>query len=192
MPLLFRTPPMQVIRLFTVLVLAAALNACSSGVDMPKGSSRGYQSARFVQRSSNAQPVTDAKEKKIHGMIQNSLASQFKANGLRFNDPSAELVVGYLVVYQDNAMTTYFDEYFGYGRDAEHISDVAHERGVIKGTRPDAFERAGLIVDVIDARTNKLVYRNISIGDIVRGGSDSARAGRINASVNTAIAPFFK
>ena len=45
--------------------------------------------------------------------------------------------------------------------------------------RPESFERAGLLVDVIDAKTNKLVYRNIFAGDITRGVSDAARSQRI-------------
>jgi len=182
---------MQPVRLLSILGLALVLNACSSGVDQPKGSSKGYQSVRFVHRGPNEQAVTDPKENKIHGMIQNSITRQFTSNGLQFNS-GAELVVAYLVIYQDNAMTTYFDAYFGHGRDPDSISDVAHERGVIKGERPDYFERAGIVVDVIDARTNKLVYRSFATGDIVRGNSDGTRAQNINSAVNTALAPFFR
>ncbi len=183
---------MQLIRLFSVLGLALVLNACSSGIEQPKGSSKGYHGARFVRLDPNAPPITDAKEKKIHRMIQNSIASQFTSNGLQFNSAGADLVVAYLVIYQDNAMTTYFSDYFGSGRDAEGISDVAHQRGVIKGERPDYFERAGLVVDVINASTNKLVYRNVWVGDMVRGVSDANRAQRVNTAVHTALAPFFK
>ena len=182
---------MQILRILPLVILAAALNACSSGVDLPTGNSKGYNSARLVARNSTAPPST-ARESKVHGMIQNSIAAQFNANSMAYNKGAADLVVGYLVVYQDNAMTTYFDEYYGQGRDPEAISDAAHKKNVIDGTRPDEFERAGVIVDVIDARTNELVYRNFGAADIVRSNNDATRAARINQGVNTALAPFFK
>ena len=183
---------MQLIRIFSVLGLALVLNACSSGLEQPKGTSKGYHGARFVRLDPNAPAITDPTEKKVHRMIQNSITGQFTSNGLQFNTAGADLVVAYLVIYQDNAMTTYFSEYFGSGRNAEEISDLAHERGVIKGQRADYFERAGLVVDVINASTNKLVYRNVWVGDMVRDGSDANAAQRVNAAVNTALAPFFK
>ena len=48
------------------------------------------------------------------------------------------------------------------------------------------------MIDVIDARTNKLVYRNYYKSDIAQGTSDAVRSQRINAGVAQALAPFFK
>ena len=98
---------------------------------------------------------------------------------MAYNKPEADLIVGYLVVQQDNAMTTYFDEYFGHGRDPDEISDAAHRKNVINGKRPDQFERAGVVVDVIDAKTYELVYRNYAAGDIVRSNNDATRAAAV-------------
>ena len=183
---------MTSLRLLLALGLACAFSSCTPSIDMPKGSSKSYSSARLVFRAPNARPVTVAKERKVHSMIQKSLATQFSANGMPYGSASADLVVAYLVVYQETGMTTYFDDYFGSGRSPDEISDVAHERGVIKGERPDYYQAAGLVIDVIDARTNKLVFRNVFKADVVQGGSDSARAQRINAGVAQALAPFFK
>lgn len=158
---------------------------------MPKGSSKGYDSARLVRRAPGTS-TTDATEKQVHSQIQSAIKSQFSTRGLSYNKPDADLVVGYMVLYQDSAMTTSYDDYFGYGRDAGKILEEAHKRGVIDGKRPDYFERAGLIVDVIDARTNKLVYRNAWVGDLVSGLSSSQRRARVNNAVNEALAPFFK
>jgi hypothetical protein len=47
------------------------------------------------------------------------------------------------------------------------------------------------VIDVIDSRTNKLVYRNYAVGDVVRGATDSVRTSRIDAAVAEAIGPFF-
>ena len=182
---------MKIISILPLVVIAAVLNACSSGVDQPTGNSKGYNSARLVARKSSA-PASTATQKKVHGMIQNSIAAQFRTNGMAYNQGASDLVVTYLVVFQDNAMTTYFDDYYGHGRDPEAISDAAHKKNVIEGKRPDEFESAGVIIDIVDARTNELVYRNYGAGDFVRGLGDSTRTARVNQVINTAIAPFFR
>lgn len=182
---------MKLIHLISTAAVALALNACSPSVDMPKGTSKGYQSARLVKRAPNSSIVITAKEKKVHNMIQSSIKNQFTSHGKTYGQANADLVIGYLVIEQNNAMTTPYSEYFGYGRDANKIADIAHLKGVTEGVRPDFFERAGLLVDVIDAKTNKLIYRNIYVGDIVKGGSGAARSQRINTAVNEALAPFF-
>jgi gamma-glutamyl:cysteine ligase YbdK (ATP-grasp superfamily) len=182
---------MKFLSILSTAAIAIALNACSPSIDMPKGSSKGYKSARIVKRTPNSTIVLTSKEKQIHREIHNSIKKQFTSHGKSFNDANADLVIGYLVIAQNNAMTTSYSEYFGYGRDANEITDIAHLKGVIKGVRPDFFERAGLLVDVIDAKTNKLVYRNYYIGDIVNGASGAGRAKRIDSAVAQALAPFF-
>ena len=182
---------MKILSILSTAAIAIALNACAPSVDMPKGSSKGYNSARLVKRTPNSSIILTSKEKKIHRMVQNSIKTQFTSNGKAYNQANADLIIGYLIISQNNAMTTSYSEYFGYGRDADEITDIAHMKGVVKGVRPDFFERAGLLVDVIDAKTNKLVYRNIYVGDIVKGVSDANRANRINNAVNQALGPFF-
>ncbi len=174
------------------LLAAGFLASCSTGVDMPKGSSKGYQSARLVERDLKARAITDATEKQVHGMVQKSIAGRFAAKGLSYGKPGADLAVAYLVIYQEPGMTATYDDYFGYGRDSGAISDLAHTRGALDSQRPDFFRQAGIVIDVIDTKTNKLVYRNFAKGDVIKGASPSTRAARIDAAVAQALAPFFK
>lgn len=176
-----------------ILIAAASLGilSCTPGVDMPKGTSKGYTSARLVQRDPKRPAPTDATEKKINDMIQKSIAGEFTANGLAYGKGGADLTVAYMVIYQEPGMTARFEDYFGYGRDADSIGDLAHTRGALENENPNYFERAGILIDVIDSRSNKLVYRNFAKGDVVRNISDSTRASRINTIVSQALAPFF-
>lgn len=178
----------------TLLAIASlAVISCSSGVDMPKGTSKGYTSARLVSRNPDLAASSTPTQNKVHGMIQKSLASQFNAKGLAYGKGNADLTVAYLVIYQEPGMTARYEDYFGYGRSSEEIADLAHTRGVIDNKRPDFFKRAGIVIDVIDSGTNKLVYRNFAAGDVVgSGASDSTRAARIDGLVGEALAPFFK
>lgn len=183
---------MKFVTLPALAMLSLALAACGPGVDMPKGSSKGYTSARLIQRDPQAPAITEANERLAHRLIQNSLAKQFAANGLTYGKGGADLVVAYLVLYQEPGMTASYPEYFGYGRNPDEISDVAHIRGAVESSRPDYFRQAGIVVDVIDSRTNKLVYRGLAKGDVVKGVAEGARATRIDAAIAQALAGFFR
>jgi hypothetical protein len=159
---------------------------------MPKGTVKGYTSARLIQRDPSLPAVSGANEKQVHGMIQKSLAKQFAAKGVAYGKGGADLVVAYLVIYQEPGMTATYPDFFGYGRSVEEISDLAHTRGVLDSSRPDYFRQAGIVIDVIDSRTNKLVYRGFSKGDVVKGASPATRASRIDAAVSGILTPFFR
>jgi hypothetical protein len=182
---MFKTP-------FLIAIAALGLVSCSTSVDMPKGTSKGYHSARLTVRDPNAPAITDATEKQVHGMIQKSIAGQFTSKGMAYGGGNADLVIAYMVIYQEPGMTARYDQFFGYGRDADQIADVAHTRGALENQRPDYFRQAGVVIDVIDARTNKLVYRNFAKGDVIKGASAGTRAARIDAAVAQTLAPFFK
>ena len=51
---------------------------------MPKGTSKGHTSARLIQRDPAGPAVTNATEKQVHGMIQNSISKQFTAKGMAY------------------------------------------------------------------------------------------------------------
>lgn len=177
--------------LILLAVSALGFISCAPSIDMPKGTSKGYASARLVKRNPNQFKPSSGIETQVHRLIQSSLAKRFPANGLAYGKGDADLTVAYLVIYQEPGMTARYDDYFGYGRDGDEIADIAHTRGALEGKRPDYFQRAGILIDIIDARTNKLVYRNFATGDVVRGASEGTRAARIDAAVGQALEAFF-
>ena len=183
---------MKFIILPVLAILSLVLVSCGPGVDLPKGTHKGYASARLTLRNPNLPARTNPTELGIHGMIQDSLRRQFTAKGLAYGPANADLVVAYLVIYQETGMTTSYQDYFGYGRPADAITDRAHDRGVVQSKRPDYFQRAGIVIDIIDSRTNKLVYRNFAAGDVIRGASGKTRAARIDAAVAQALSGFFR
>ncbi len=178
------------IRIVITSALAVLLVSCANKVDMPRGTSEGHRSARLIERNPHS-TISDPTERKVHQMIQRSLERQFEAKGLGWGKGDADLVVAYMVIYQEPAMTASFDDYFGYGRDGMQISERAHDVGVLESKRPDYFNSAAIVVDVIDARTNELIYRNYAQGDVVRGVSDAQRSSRIDGAVAQALSEFF-
>jgi hypothetical protein len=173
-------------------MLSLVLAACGPGVDMPQGTSKSYTSARLIQRNPNGPAISNPTEIQVHGMIQNSISKQFTAKGMTYGRANADLIAAYLVIYQEPGMTARYENYFGYGRDTDAISDLAHTRGALENKHPDFFRQAGIVIDLIDSRTNKLVYRNFAKGDVIKGASAGTRAARIDAAVAQALAGFFR
>jgi hypothetical protein len=178
-------------KIIATIALIPLLFSCAPSIDHPQGTSKGYTSARLIQRDPTA-TTTNPNERQIHSMIQSSLSKEFASNGLRYGSPGADLTVAYLVLYQEPGITASFPEYFGYGRNEADISDFAHIKGVLENQRPDHFRQAGIVVDVIDSRTNKLVFRGFAKGDVVRSPSATSRRARIDTAIAEALTPFFK
>jgi hypothetical protein len=176
------------------LSLCTALCACQS-LEMPKGHSAGYQSARFVEPRKNPfaqNPTALEDSKEVNQMVKNAIASDFKRHGMPIVEGSADLIIAHMLLRQGNISTTRNQEYFGYGRDANAIMEEAHKRGVLQSSRPDAFDDGAVVIDILDAGTNKLVYRGFAKGAVIPGISAGARQARIDSAVAQALADFFK
>ena len=175
-----------------LLLAACLLGSCAPSVDQPKGTSKGYTSARLILRDPASPAITNPIEKQVHAMVQKSIASQFTGHGLSYGSGGSGLIVAYMIIYQEPGMTATYPQYFGYGRSEGEIADLAHTRGALENQRPDFFRQAGIVIDVIDSQTNKLVYRGFSKGDVVKNASAGTRASRINAAVAESLAAFFR
>ncbi|MES2476977.1 MAG: DUF4136 domain-containing protein [Verrucomicrobiota bacterium] len=186
MPLMNRCLPL----LFAAFT-ASIFVSCAPHVEQPKGNSKGYTSARLIQRDPASPAITTPVEKQVHTMIQKSISGQFTEHGLSYGG-GADLIVAYMVIYQEPGMTATYPQFFGYGRSEDEISELAHTRGALENKRPDFFRQAGIVIDVIDSKTNKLVYRGFSKNDVVAHASASTRASRIQAAVAECLAPFFR
>ena len=77
--------------------------------------------AREVALESGREPTTEAGAAAVTERLDDYVKVKYQAE-----DPEASPA-------REVIKRAGYDEYFGHGRSAEHISDVAHERGVIKG-----------------------------------------------------------
>jgi hypothetical protein len=188
---------MKLLTLLPALAICAVISSCSTGtgIDMPKGNVANYQSATLIARNPNAEnfgsPQSKAFKNKVHGMIKKSLKSEFSRQGVAYGKSQSDLTVAYLILLQNKAITYHYNDYFGHGPNANEIARIAHERGVIEKEVSNYHNRAGILVDVIDQKTQQIVYRNFYATDVIHVPSDSARAARIDYAVRSALAPFF-
>ncbi|MFT4548981.1 MAG: hypothetical protein ACI8XO_000635 [Verrucomicrobiales bacterium] len=182
---------MKITQLLFASILAAFACSCSS-IDKPKGNSKGFQSARFVKTTSTTTPQGLEDTPAVNKIVQDAITSEFSKRGMTVGDAGADVIIAYMLIRQDTSATTMNPDHFGYGRDAEAILERAHERGTIENKSPDAFEAGAIVIDILDARSNELVFRNFAKRSVIEGISEEAREQRIASAVAEAMAPFFK
>ncbi len=186
---------MTISKLAPLAVAVLTLCSCSQSVELPTGTSRGYQSARFVETKRpdrTASPDALEKDPEFNASIRQAITRKFDANGVPVTGGSTDLIIAYMLLRQNSASTTMNNDYFGNGRDPMAILDEAHTSGVIKNKSPDDFHRGAIVIDVLDAKTNKLVFRNFAVRPVLGGLGASARQNRIDSAVSEALTPFFK
>jgi hypothetical protein len=177
-------------RLVAVFSLIAVCLAGCSSVPMPKGSSKGYSTVRFV--TPNAPLAEDNLPRFIEGhrMIKEAITAQMTANGLQVVEQSGELIVAYLIILQDNVSTSYSNQYYGY-QDFMTIVNRAHDKGM-KKSYPEKVEKRAIVIDLIDAETFKLVYRDYAVTGSAAHLSKEAQQELVNEVVATALRQFFR
>ncbi len=170
-------------------ILAGTFVGCKS-VDLPKGTSAGYSSFRLYRElPANSAQFAD-KDDQAHAAIQNEIVSNLTRGGLKETGDDAELIVAYLILIQDNAASTAIDNY--YINSGSEILSYAHKKVAIEGNYSRDFKAGTLIIDVIDAKERKLIYRNHASKQIVENLDDAERAARIKSAVDEAISAFIQ
>ncbi|MCU0770652.1 MAG: DUF4136 domain-containing protein [Verrucomicrobia bacterium] len=132
-----------------------------------------------------ASVVVNERRQEIHRQIQDAIGAQLAQRGLRGVPTGGEVQVGYMVIVADNATTATYDEYFGYGRDAEAVAEKAH-KAVSKRSDRNLFEIGAIVIDVVDSRDSKLLFRSYARLD-VRDVNPENRAEKVNTLVASCL-----
>ena len=112
-------------------------------------------------------------------------------HGLQVAEGSnADLIVAHLIIIQDNVSTTYNNQYFGY-RSFSELVDLAHKKGM-KNQYSEYVQKVGLVIDLIDAKTHKLVYRDYAVGGAMPNATEEERRVVISKAVAETLQRFFR
>jgi hypothetical protein len=133
-------------------------------------------------------PENAEKREQIHQLIQNAITTNLTAKDLSRTPAGGDVILAYLIILGDNVSTTDVNDYFGYGRDSDALLDKAHEKFAIDNKNPNYFVAGTLVIDVIDAKTYKLLYRNYVVRQVLRNVPENVRAERIQEAVDEALA----
>jgi len=175
---------------YILLPLAAVYLAGCTSVPMPKGSSKGYSSVRFVAPNQPLAEDSLPRFVEAHRMIKSAISGQMEQHGLQVVEKDADLIVAYLVILQDNVSTSYSNQYYGY-QDFMDIVNLAHDKGM-KKSYPEKVEKRAVVIDLIDAKTYELVYRDFALSGSLAHLSEADRQNQIENAVATALQRFFR
>lgn len=175
---------------FALLSLLAIFVAGCSTVPMPKGSSKGYSTVRFIAPNKPLGDDDSPRFVESNRMIKEAVAAQMEKNGLQIVEGDADLIVAHLIILKDNASTSYCNQYYGL-QDFFSVVALAHEEGM-KKHYPEHVQKRALVIDLIDARTYKLVYRNYALSGTLANLSEQDRQAYINNAVAEALQQFFR
>ncbi len=183
------TKPVRIIQFALLSVLAFCFAGCKS-VPMPKGTSQGYSTVRYI--APNAPLAEDQLPRFVeaHRMIKAAVESEMENHGLKMVDQNADLIVAHLIILQDNVSTSYSNQYFGLKNFSELV-DLAHKEGM-KESYPEKVLKRAVVIDLMDAKTNKLVYRDYALTGSVAHLSEAERQEHIQNLVAQALQKFFR
>lgn len=177
---------MKFAALTALLSLTLLFAGCSSTPTKVNKGPIKANSFSFVNTASRPQPAYADQRAEVNKLIQEAIT----ANLARFNVPQVasggDITVAYLVIVGNNATTSSINDYFGYGRDASAIAEIAHER-YTQNNNPNYFEAGTIVIDIIESRTNKLLKRGYASRPLLANPTTEVRAARIQQAVEEAM-----
>ncbi len=176
------------------LALAFLLPTCSA-VDtrVDKGRITAHTFS-FLNTGNQQTPSYLEARKEAHAMIQKAITDNLAARGISSVPSGGDITVAYLVVVGNNAQTTSLNRYFGYTADADALVEKVHKAQTQKNKDRNYFESGTLVVDILDAKTSKVLQRRSINAPILRDLPAEKRAARVQAIVDQALKdlPFAK
>jgi hypothetical protein len=176
-------------RFFILLLLATSVAGCTT-IPMPKGNSKAYSTVRFIAPNQPLGEDGAPEFVEANRMIKESIAAQMEKYGLKIVEGNADLIVAHLIILQDNVSTSYSNQYYGY-QDFSDLVNLAHKKGM-KKHYPVQVQKRALVIDLINAKTFKLVYRDYALSGTLANLSEQERRAYINTAVAETLQKFFR
>jgi hypothetical protein len=176
-------------KLLSFLPCAAGLLALVGCSSTPTKVDSGAIRARtfsFVNTAGKAAPNYTDNRQHVHTLIQEAITKNLAGRGVAKADAGPDIIVSYLIIVGNNATTTSISDYFGYGQDADALHEKA-QQAYTSSKNPNYFEAGTLVIDIVDAKTFKLLKRNYASRPILKDLPDDARAARIQEVVDEVL-----
>lgn len=181
-------------KLYSLLSLCLGivlLSACTTfkRIDLPKGNSAGYSSFRLYQHKSKHVPDFTNREDRVNAYLQAALKEEFEAHGLKESEQDAELIVAFLLIVQDTAVSTAISDY--YITSGSDILSEAHRR-MGKKNLPGGYEAGAIVVDIIDKKSGEVIYRDFAKREVLDNLTPAEKEQRAKDAAVEAVATFFR
>lgn len=171
-------------KLSLLLGLCVALVAGCSSTPTRKDSGPIHASTlSFVKGANEGRPGYVDQRAQVHAAIQGALVQNFDGRGVKKVADNGDITVAYLVIVGNNVSTAMINDYFGYGRDSSKLQEKA-TKAYSDSKNPNYFEAGTLLVDLIDTKSGKLLFRNYVVRPVLRNPTPELREQHIREAVD--------
>ena len=178
---------MKTLCLLPLLLTGLLIAGCSSTPTRVDKGSLKVQTYNFINGGIALEPPATDRRDAIHQIIQKAIINNLTAKGLVRTNGTGDVTVAYMIIVGNNVSTEAITTYFGLGRDADALHNKA-EDAYSSSKNPNHFEAGTLVIDVLDAKTYELLYRNYVVRPILGNATAAVRGERIQEAVNAALA----
>ena len=113
--------------LLPLLLTALIIAGCSSTpTHVDKGAVQAH-TFNFINGGIALTPPATDKRSAANQQIQEAIIKNLAAKGLTRTDGAGDVIVAYMIIIGNNVSTEAITTYFGTGRDANALHDMAHE-----------------------------------------------------------------
>ena len=174
---------MQLLSGLAVAVVVIA--GCSTPTHVNKGPIKATTFS-FVNPGPLPEYAYRVDRQQVNTIIQEAIASDLAAKGVRYVAQGGEVTVAYLIIVGNNVTTSAINEYFGYGADATALADKA-QKAYTEGNQRGFFEAGTMLIDIVNSQSNKLLARNYVTRPVLQNPSANARKANIEGAVQEAL-----
>ena len=165
-------------------LLLAGCTSAPTRVDKGAVSAHNFN---FINGGIALTPPAKDKRDVAHQMIQEAITKNLAARGIsRTTATQGDVIVGYMVILGNHVSTEAITTYFGYGQQADALHDKA-QSGYSGYKNPNDFEAGTLMIDVVDAKTYELIYRDYVVRPVLADATAAARAEYIQEAVDAGL-----
>jgi hypothetical protein len=181
-----KTKQLQILSLTAFTLIAAVLmTGCRTPTHVDKGPIHAA-TYNFIAKTPSMAPEYADRREQIHVMIQDAITRNLASKGLSKVPSGGDVVVAYLIIIGNNASTEAISTYFGYGRDASALHDKAQD-AYTSSKNPNYFQAGTLLIDIIDAKTYKLLKRSYVTRPLLSNPTAEVQAERVQEAVNAVL-----
>jgi hypothetical protein len=170
------------------VVATLALTSCSSVKTKVDHGPIQAKTFSFLDTGGRTAPVDAEKRQQAHVMVQEAIIKTLASKGVTYVANGGDVTVAYLLIVGNNVTTTSLNGYFGYNSDADALVDKVHKQDTIKSDDRNYFEAGTLVIDILDAKTSKILQRRTIQAEVLRDVTLEARAARVQTLVGQALA----
>ncbi len=171
--------------IFGLAIALFVLVGCKTPTHVDKGPIKA-STFSFLRPGPLPEAAYAEKRREVHAIIQEAIASNLAAKGVRAVADGGDVTVAYLIIVGNNATTAAINDYFGYGPDASVLEDKA-QKAYTQAPERNYFEAGTLLIDVVDSRTQKVLARNYVTRPVLRDPPLEVRKARIGEAVNEVL-----